>query len=382
MVEVSFWIAVGLLIYPYVIYPICAWALAKVVHRRVRKSEYLPTVTVVTAAFNEVKVISANIANKLAQDYPADKLRMLVVSDASTDGTDEAVATLAAADARVSLLRQEPRAGKTAALNRAITASESDIIVFADANSMYDTQALRQLLRNFADPEVGYVTGRMTYVGEKGSVAGEGSSSFMGYENTLCAIETSLGSIVGADGGVDAVRRKLYRPMRPDQLPDFVLPLDVVRQGYRAVFEPDALLQEHALVDAGSEYRMRTRVALRAYWALWDMRSLLLPWRSGLFAWQLWSHKVLRYLSFLPLLLATACAVSLAPSNRYFLTVCALGLLAGSIILLGGDRGGASVPARLLRLAHYFLLLNIASAVAFWRFLRGEKQVVWQPRVG
>src|SRR5690606_34093781 len=110
-----------------------------------------------------------------------------------------------------------------------------------------------------------------------------------------------IGSIVGVDGGIDAVRRDLYRPMRADQLPDFVLPLGVVEQGYRVVFEPEAVLYEEALATRGSEYRMRVRVALRALWALWDKRTLLNPFRTGAFAWQLFSHKLMRYLAFLPL---------------------------------------------------------------------------------
>ncbi len=154
-------------------------------------------------------------------------------------------------------------------------------------------------MRNFADPEVGYVTGRMVYVDRQGTIIGDGCSAFMRYENRLRRYETALGSVVGVDGGIDAVRKSLYRFMRADQLPDFVLPLMVVEQGYRVVYEPEAVLQEPSLQNPADEYRMRVRVSLRALWALKDMRQLLTLRLNPLFAWQLWSHKVLRYLSFL-----------------------------------------------------------------------------------
>ncbi len=177
---------------------------------------------------------------------------MIVISDASDDGTDEIVGRVASEHpGRVRLLRQEPREGKTAALNLAVPQARGEIVVFADANSIYGPDALRRLARNFADPAVGYVTGKMVYVNPDGSLVGDGCSAYMKLENWLRAQETRIGSVVGVDGGVDAVRRRLYRPMRADQLPDFVLPLAVVEQGARVVYEPDALLTEHALVERG-----------------------------------------------------------------------------------------------------------------------------------
>jgi len=178
------------------------------------------------------------------------------------------------------------------------------------------------------------------------------------------------------------VRRTLYRPMRADQLPDFVLPLSVVEQGYRVVFEPDAHLTEDALSSGASEYRMRVRVALRALWALWDKRALLNPFNSGVFAWQLWSHKLLRYLSFLPLAIAVILNWWLLSAGWIYRAG-----LAGQIVFalfvatsIAGPR--AIGQSTLGRYCFYFALLNWASAVAFTRFLRGQKQVLWQPRVG
>lgn len=383
MLEWIFWIALLLGIYPYAIYPVLVKLLGGALQRSVRADDtFTPRVTVLTAAYNEAAHIAATLRNKLSQDYPADLLDVIVVSDESTDGTDELVTAIANESGRVRLMRQVPRQGKTAGLNLAIAEARGDIVVFSDANSIYRPDTIRRLVRNFADPAVGYVTGKMIYVNPDGSMVGDGCSAFMRYENALRAAETQVGSIVGVDGGVDAVRRQLYRPMRADQLPDFVLPLTVVEQGYRVIFEPKAELTEETLTSESSEYRMRVRVALRALWALWDKRSLLNPFRSGVFAWQLWSHKLLRYMSFIPLAVAAVTNwLLLAGHPAYLAGVVGQGVFAVFVIaaLVGPSCVGRSA---LGRYCLYFALLNWASAVAFVRFVRGQKQVLWQPRVG
>lgn len=382
-VEWIFWMMLLLGIYPYVIYPLLASVVGALRRNAVHSSdEFLPPITVVTAAYNEAQHIGATLRNKLEQRYPPELLSFIVVSDASDDGTDSLVAAVAASDPRVRLIRQGSRQGKTMALNRAFAEAGGEIVVVADANSIYRPDALRMLASNFADPRVGYATGRMIYVDHLGSLVGDGCSAFMRYENALRATETRIGSIVGVDGGVDAVRRSLFRPMRADQLPDFVLPLDVVEQGYRVVFEPRALLTEETLSTNASEYRMRVRVALRAFWALWDKRGLLNPLRTGVFAWQLASHKLIRYLSFLPLAIAVGLNVYLLPQGGIYVAGAVLVSLYGLLLLssLKGPRWlGQSAFGRY---CFYFFLLNWASAVACVRFLRGQKQVLWQPRTG
>jgi cellulose synthase/poly-beta-1,6-N-acetylglucosamine synthase-like glycosyltransferase len=380
MLETWFWVLVFVGLYPYVFYPVFLALLGKLLRRPVRGDEaHLPQVTVITAAYNEQAHIAATVDNKLAQDYPADKLDVIVVSDCSADRTDDIVREIAARDPRVQLLRNATRSGKTMGLNLAIPRARGEIVVFADANSIYRPDAIRKLVRNFADPKVGYVTGRMLYGVANGSLVGDGCSAYMKYENALRAAETRVGSIVGVDGGVDAIRRVLYLPMRADQLPDFVTPLNVAEQGYRVVYEPDAVLTEDTLTEGGKEYRMRVRVSLRAFWALWDKRGLLNPFRHGLFAWQLWSHKLLRYLAFAPLAAAMVINWALLDHGAVYALAAAGQVLFALGCLAAGLGLGNWAPARY---AVYFFLLNWASAVAFVRFLRGQKQVLWQPRVG
>ena len=380
MVEILFWIALIIVLYVYIGYPIIAYGIAILLNRRVKKGSATPFVTVLIAAFNEQAVIEATIRNKLNQNYPKDRLEILVVSDNSSDKTDEIVDGIK--DARVRLIRQEPRAGKTSALNLAIPQAKGEIIIFSDANSLYAPDTIRKLVTNFFDPLVGYVTGRMIYASTDGTMVGDGCSAYMKYENRLREIETRLGSIVGVDGGVDAVLKRLYHPMKNDQLPDLVLPLKVIAQNHRVVYETEAILWENSLNETSDEYRMRVRVSLRALWALFYMRELLWFRKNLLFSWQLWSHKVLRYLCFLFLVLLLYSNFRLFWKNFFYQAFFCIQVI--------GYVGAIAEPVmarkvrnlKLLRFARYFVLINFAAAHAFIKFLAGKKQALWTPRKG
>jgi cellulose synthase/poly-beta-1,6-N-acetylglucosamine synthase-like glycosyltransferase len=381
-IELIFWLCLFFGLYPYAGYPLCIALVSALRPRPVRSGPVTPTVTVVISAYNERAHIAATVRNKLQQDYPPELLDVMVVSDGSSDGTDEVLRTLASEESRLTFFRQEPRSGKTAALNGLVQRARGEIVVFADANSMYRPDTVRRLISAFADRQVGYASGRMLYVDPHGSLVGDGCTAYMRYENRLRAYESMVGSMVGADGGVDAIRRSLYRTMRSDQLPDFVLPLSVVEQERRVVYVPDAVLEEETLSSESAEYRMRVRVALRALWAMWDKRALLNPLRFPLFSWQLASHKLLRYLSFAPLTIAAVLNWMLLPRGWLYEGIAASQCV-GLILAVTAMLGPAKLrTASLTRYCYYFLLLNWASAVAFRRFARGEKQALWQPRAG
>jgi cellulose synthase/poly-beta-1,6-N-acetylglucosamine synthase-like glycosyltransferase len=379
VITAIFFVSLLLGAYPYAIYPLLAAGAAQLFARQVKRDDrFRLSVTVVISAYNEAVHIRETVLNKIRQDYPADLLEVLVVSDGSDDGTDRIVADICAKEKRVSLVRQEPRAGKTSALNLAMDRIHSDLVVFSDANSIYREDTIRQLVSNFADADVGYVTGSMRYVTPDGSLVGDGCSAYMRYENWLRVAETQIGSIVGVDGGVDAVRRGLFQKMRADQLPDFVLPLSVVMQGRRVVYDPAAILTEDALASDSSEFRMRARVALRAFWALLDLRKMLNPFRFGVYSLQLISHKLLRYMSFMPMGIALLTSSMLAVhhiGHRVFMGAVACALVGSQIPVL-------CRRVAVFRYMGYFALVNIACAVAFLRFVSGKKQVVWKPREG
>lgn len=384
MLILLFWLSLLLLLYIYLGYPLLVYLWGQQPRTIEQDEEDLPHVSILIAAYNEAKDIETTLRNKLALDYPADRLEILVVSDESEDGTDDIVRSVAADSASpIRLFRQAPRQGKTAGLNRIVPEAKGDIIAFSDANSEWDAAALRKLVRNFADPQVGYVTGKMVYVNDAGHLVGDGCSAYMKYENWLRHQETRVGSIVGVDGGIDAMRRSLYQPLRPDQLPDFVQPLKVVEQGQRVVYEPEALLREEALQDGASEFSMRVRVTLRALWALRDMRVLLNPLRFGRFAIQLLSHKVLRYLAFVPQIVLTVSAVLLANRGGIY-GLCLLGLIAMYLFAWLGqrrERDGRNLPFYMAA-PYYLMLLNMACYQATRAFMRGEKKVIWNPRKG
>ena len=397
LTQILFFVAVIGVAYVYFGYPLVVLILSMARPRPVYRKTITPLVTLLIAAYNEAECIAATIENKLGLDYPKDQLEIIVVSDGSTDGTDEIVRRYAGESVR--LIRQEPRAGKTSALNLAVSHANGEILVFSDANSSYAPDALRFLVENFNDPKVGYVTGKMIYTNPDGSPVGDGCTAYMKYENFLRAAETRVGSVVGVDGGIDAVRKLLYRPMNPDQLPDFVLPLKVVEQGFRVIYESRALLREQALSQAEDEYRMRVRVSLRALWALSDMRHLLtfsrsLSYSSGtpshlltfapsfLYSWQLWSHKVLRYLSFLFLTAAFFSNLALWGEGMSYKLALLIQIAAYLSAIAAPLLERFRVQFKLIHMARYFVLLNLASAYAFFKFLCGKKQVVWEPRKG
>tara|TARA_Y100000815_G_scaffold204044_1_gene187860 strand:+ start:1100 stop:2254 length:1155 start_codon:yes stop_codon:yes gene_type:complete len=380
-----FWFSFFLLFYIYFGYPLAVKALAAVRSRPINKSEdHQPKVSILVAAYNEAKDIEATLRNKIALDYPADQMEILVISDESEDGTDQIVERVAEeSPVTVRLFRQVPRQGKTSGLNTLSQHAQGEILLFSDANSQWDTSTVSRLVRNFNDPNVGYVTGKMIYVHQDGSLVGDGCSAYMKYENWLRCQETRLGSVVGVDGGIDAMRKALYKPLRPDQLPDFVQPLKVVEQGYRVVYEPEALLKEDALTDGSSEFSMRVRVSLRALWALKDMRHLMNPARDGLFAWQMISHKLLRYAAFVPMVTLALATLYLAPKAGIY-RLAALGYIAFVLLAWQGHKkeaSGQSLSA-IYSVPYYFMLLNLASYKACIAFLKGEKKVIWNPRKG
>lgn len=375
-----FFISLAIILYTYVGYPVLLVALGNLRRRHESAEDYEPTVTVVIAAFNEASCIRETVLNKLSLDYPPEKLDVVVVSDGSTDGTDEIVRSIG--DPRVRLFRQECRAGKTAALNRAVSEAKGEIIVFADANSMYEHEAVRALVSNFRDPRVGYVTGKMLYSNPDGSICGDGCTVYMRYENMLRLLETRIGSIVGVDGGIDAARRELYRKMREDQLPDLVFPLKVVEQGYRVVYEARAVLREKTLTRASEEYRMRVRVALRALWALRDMKHLLNPFRFGLFAWQLASHKILRYAAFVFLLAAYLSSAFLKTRSVDYAALFYLQSGVYTMAVASHFMERVGVKLKILALPYYFTLVNVAAAHAAVKFMLGHKISTWTPRKG
>ncbi len=382
MVEATFWISVFLILYPYLFYPLLIGILGLLRPRPVmRKRDYLPSITILIPAYNEADCIEATVRNKLQLDYPRDLLQIIVASDGSTDGTDEIVGRFASDG--VELLRVEGRNGKAIALNEAVGSAKGELLVFSDANSLFDTAALRHIAANFADQEIGYVTGSLGFTKDAATLSGSGVDAYMRYENTLRRLESRAGSIIGVNGGVDAIRRELYSDIPKELITDFVLPLRVLASGYRVVFDPAVRAVEQANDALSSEFRMRVRVALRALQGLLHMKRLLNPLRFPLASFCLLSHKLLRYCGFLFLLTALISNLWLALSHQPFYQWL-LGMhLACYVLALVGMRGSSIRSFRLLTTIPSYVLMSYAAfAVAALKFLRGQRMATWQPRAG
>ncbi|MHB8624066.1 MAG: glycosyltransferase family 2 protein [Sulfuricaulis sp.] len=380
MAEWIFWISVFLIIYPYLGYPLVVLVGGLIRPRRVRRQSSRPTVTILIPAYNEAECIAKTIQNKLDQDYPKDKLQVMVISDGSTDGTDDIARGFAAQG--VELICRKPREGKAAALNEAVKHARGDIIIFSDANSLFDREAARLMVENFADPDVGYVTGTLHLVAGVSTLSSSGGDAYIRYENIVRVFETRFGSIIGVNGGVDAIRKDLYTDIPSVLITDFVLPLHVIARRYRVVYDPRVISQEAANKQLGPEFRMRVRVALRALQGLIYMRRLLNPIHYPVAAFCLLSHKVLRYLTFLFLPIALAANFKLAFTTPIYRWILAAHLIVYGLALLGLVVGLPRILRKLTAVPSYFLLSNVAFSLAMLKFIRGETMATWRPRGG
>ena len=375
--QVVFLAAMAMIAFSYAGYPALMFALSLILKRPVRRDDITPRVSVIIAAYNEERDIGAKLKNTLWLDYPRDRMEIIVASDCSTDQTDEIVRGFGAQGV---ILRQQPeRFGKTVAQNRAVKISSGEILVFSDATTMYKRDAIRKIVRNFADPEVGCVAGQLIYSNASSSAVGDGCRSYWGYEKFLKRCESRVGSLIGVSGCLYAVRRICHARLANDMIDDFVIAAEIHLQGLRTVYEPEAIAVEDANRRARDEFRMRVRVIKQTLSALHRYRHTLNPFRHKMFAFQMLAHKALRYA--VPFLLIVALIASgLASGSVVWLRFAFIGQLA----LYGAAIAGLVRDRRKLKLGplaipYYFALANAASLLAFWKALRGDAYVTWEP---
>jgi cellulose synthase/poly-beta-1,6-N-acetylglucosamine synthase-like glycosyltransferase len=375
--ELVFWLSVAALIYTYAGYPLLVAVMSRLRPRPVRRGPNAPPVSVIITAYNEERDLRAKLENTLALDYPKELMEVIVASDCSSDRTDDIAQEYASRGVR--LHRQAERLGKTAAQNAAVTVARGEIILFSDATTLYSPDVLTVMMPSFSDESVGCVAGRLIYVDPSASSVGHGARSYWGYETFLKTHESRACSLIGASGCLYAVRRSAYVPLYPEACSDFLIATKMVEQGLRAVYEPDAVCTEETNRQARKELSMRVRVITQTFTDLWRHRFMMNPFRSGFYAVELFSHKVMRYL--VPVFLVTLllASIALAPASLFYLLVLIAQLSFYLAALCGWvlERSGAHV--RLLALPQYFVLANLASLVAFYKFLRGERYARWEP---
>ena len=362
--KVLFCTSLGALAWTQVTYPFVAAALARMRGRPVRKRDDEPRVTLIVAAHDEESVIERRLENLLELDYPPEKLQIVVASDASADRTNELVEAAACRDSRVRLLRC-PRGGKVAAQNRAVASSEDEILAFTDANAQWRSDALRRLVRNFADPDVAYVCGGHFYEAADGT---NREGTYWRFEAWLRRSESALGSITGGIGPIYAVRRSDYVEVDPRFGHDLALPYLMVQRGRRAVFEPEAVAWEKPSRNIGDEYRRKVRMFEHCW--LIVLRGRMLRGLGPTYLLEIVSHRHLRYASGLLHLVLLGASIALVGDGLVYQA--ALG--AQLLVLLAAAVG--------VGVARYYVLVTWATVVSLVRYLRFGVPAVWAKAEG
>jgi cellulose synthase/poly-beta-1,6-N-acetylglucosamine synthase-like glycosyltransferase len=368
-------------LYAYAGYPALLVVLAHLRSRPVRHGEYWPRMTVIVPAFNEEDTIAHKIRGTLANGYPQHLLEILVASDGSTDRTNEIVRGLEGRQVRLLAL---PRSGKLSALNAAVGNASGEIIVFTDADVDLDAGVLSRLVSNFADPEVGGVTGRKAYIRQAGQSAIErGDGLYSRFDEWQKLLESRIGSTISAHGALHALRRELYVTVRDTAAADdMAISMRVVLQGKRLVYEPDAVARVERPIDGRTEFPRKVRIANQVMRAMFGLGAAL--WTSGFYSVQLLSHKLLRYLAPVFLLLMLAANAVLAGDSAFWRALMVLqsgfyGVAIAALLLRERCRGAG---LRMLTIPYYFCVVNAAALVALLSLARGRRSATWAPGAG
>ena len=362
--KVLFWSSLGALGWTQLGYPLFAAALARVRARPVRKRDFTPSVSLIIAAHDEENVIEGRLENLLALDYPPEKLEILVASDAADDRTDELVEAKAASEPRIRLVRC-PREGKVAAQNRAVRETKGEILAFSDANAQWQPDALRKLVRNYADADVAYACGSSVYEAADGT---NREGTYWRFEGWLRRNESELGSITGGIGAIYTVRRSDYVDVDPRFGHDLALPYLMVQHGRRAVYDPEALASEKPSRDIEDEYRRKVRMFEHCW--LIVLRGKMLRGLGPTYLVEVLSHRHLRYASGLLHLVLLGSSIALVGEGLVYQVVLGaqLGLLAAAAVGVG--------------IARYYVLVTWATVVSLFRYLRFGVPAVWAKAEG
>jgi cellulose synthase/poly-beta-1,6-N-acetylglucosamine synthase-like glycosyltransferase len=360
VLAIVFWTALGLLVWTHAAYPAGALALARLRRRPVATGEaHLPAAAVIVTAYNEEAVIERRIANLRALDYPADRLEIVVTSDASSDRTEELAAAAGA------LVVRNPRGGKVAAQDNAVRQSAAEIVAFTDANSTWAPDALRKLVRNFADPAVGYVCGRLNITNDDGR---NKEGVYWRYELAVRAAESRLDSVTGGNGSIYAVRRDDYAEVDPRFGHDLSFPYLMVQRGKRAVYEPEANAYEKATPTTEDEFRRKIRM-FEHCWAIVFEGKMLRRLRP-VYAVEIVSHRHLRYASGVLHLLLLATNIALLGQDPVY------------AVLLGIQLGVVLAALFGVGLPRYYVLVTWATVVSLWNYARRGVPATWEPAAG
>ncbi len=371
MLEVVFWASVALILYTHAGYPVVLWLASRMRRTRAERRDggAPPRVSLIVAAHNEADVIAAKIQDALALDYPRDRLEVIVASDGSTDATVES-ARAAGADRVLEL----PRGGKIRAQDAGVEAAAGEIVAFTDANSRLAPDALRRLVAPFADPRVGYVCGQVRFT--RGDGTNE-EGAYWRYELAVRALESRLGSVTAGNGALYATRREAYLIVDPRMGHDLSFPFNMVKRGWRAVYEPGARAEEKMVPTIEGEFRRKRRMMSHT-WPIVLRGGMLSPRGYGpMYALQIASHRLLRYLTPFLHLVALGTNIALLGSGAIYTVTLAL-----QFVLFLAAAWGSVWKVRPLQLAYYYVLVTASPAAGLWDWLRRGTPAGWERAEG
>jgi cellulose synthase/poly-beta-1,6-N-acetylglucosamine synthase-like glycosyltransferase len=363
-----FWISTALVFFAYAGYPIVLLLVTRLRSKPIARRRIFPKVTFVITAHNEARRLRQKLENTVAQDYPASLLEIIVASDCSTDGTDDIARSFGG---RVRLVRARERRGKEAAQQIAVEAASGDVLVFSDVATAIALDGISSIVANFADPSVGCVSSVDRFVDADGRTSGEGA--YVRYEMFLRTLETRVNSLVGLSGSFFAARREVCRRWAADRQSDFSTLLNAVELGYRGVLDPDTAGYYRNIADDRRESARKVRTVVRGLAVLARNWRMLNPFRYGMFAWQLASHKLCRWLVPFAMIAAFASNAALLASPFY------RAAFAAQIAFYGAAIVGLWTGADALRIPAYFVRSNLAILIAWLHFARGERMTSWTP---
>jgi cellulose synthase/poly-beta-1,6-N-acetylglucosamine synthase-like glycosyltransferase len=360
----------------YALYPLTIWILNLFISFKVKKREIAPIVSIVIPAYNEAKDIERKINNTLVLDYPKEKMEILVGSDGSTDKTAEIVRKFI--NRNVQLIEFGENRGKTAVQNDLVNRSRGEILIFTDAASFLDKDAIRKLVKNFADQRVGCVAGSMIFANIDSNITTQSQGLYWRYESKIRQLESNLGRLIGVDGPLYAMRRDCYIHLAGNIISDLIMPLLVLKQKKRVVLEPKAFVYEDPTHKSRQELNTRRRITLRGLVSLLAHIEILHPLRYPLLAAQIFFHKILRWFVG-PLVIVNIIACLSLSSNKVFIMIMVLYILFGIAAIIGWVLDHFGKPNRLLRVPYYFSLVNLAATLGIIDFFRKKQAIVWKP---
>lgn len=374
-----FWILLLSVVYCYFGYPLVIFLLAKLKPAVVRKYHIEPSVSVVISLYNEEDVILNKINNLLSLDYPKEKLEILIGSDGSTDKTNDIVRSFA--HAGIKLIANATRQGKMATLNGLIPQASNEIIVFTDARQTFDEDTIRFLVSNFADPQIGCVSGELVFKPKEGGTA-KGVGLYWQYEKFIRFQESQVHSMLGATGAIYAIRKKLFVPGPVNVvLDDMYTPFKIIQQGYRAIFDDTAHAYDYVADKAKEEFRRKARTLYGNYQIFMMFPDMFNPFKSPI-SLQLFSHKFLRVIVpfFLIVMVLINFVLRFDPVYRvlWHLQVLFYGMALVGHLLSDPAPGWPRIISRVCYIPYVFCLLNFSALAGFWRFVTAKQEITWQ----